>query len=222
VLKYIIYISLLISSFSINAQRIRPFVGGAAYLHTDFEKSSFGNLCLGSEYRITNFLRPEIEISYMYGTLETKSDLDEQGLTQSILDRSATALNYSFCPKIVLGDHEDDTSGHLQILPKYTISKIEAKRTLSSRNPNNLSNPIVEKERVTDLQHSLGIGIGLTIGFSEEYSNTLAINLYYNGINLGTALNKLKHNGSYEFNTQDVLGLGVNFYLGFKKKKQSD
>ncbi|MCV9928936.1 hypothetical protein OIU83_14795 [Flavobacterium sp. LS1R49] len=201
-----------------NAQ-IRPFIGGAVYLHSDFEKSSFGSFSLGSEFKIIKFLRPEIEISYMFGTPEDAVSLDDKGLTISTSTKFVSAINYSFCPKIVIGDYEED-SGYIQILPKYSFSRIEARRDLASRNPADLTNPIIVRQNASDTQHSLGIGVGYMLNFSGDYSNSLAFNLYYNGINLGKALNELKSNpNSSNYSTQDVLGFGINFYLGLKKKK---
>lgn len=45
---------------------------------------------------------------------------------------------------------------------------------------------------------------------SGKYSNSV-MNLYFNGISFGKELNKLN---------PDVLGLGINFYLGLKKKNE--
>lgn len=216
-MKYIIYILFLLFSINIIGQRIRPFIGGAVYLHTDFERSTFVNFSLGSEIKVVKFLRSEIEVSYMFGTLQEVIIRDKKGLTMSISEKSASAMNYSFCPKIVIGDYEEN-SDYLQILPRYTFSRIEAKRELASRNLIDLSKPIKERQNVLDSQHSFGIGVGYFFNFPGEYSNSLALNLYYNGVNLGKALNKLNPDG-YKYGTQDVMGLGINFYLGLKKNK---
>lgn len=205
-------------SINVTAQRMRPFIGGTAYLHTDFERSSFVNFSLGSEIKVVKFFSPEIEVSYMFGTLQEVVIRDEKGLTMSISEKSTSAINYSFSPKIIIGDYEED-SAYLQILPRYTFSRIEAKRELASRNPIDLSKPIFITEKTSNTQHSLGIGVGYLYNFSGEYSNSLALNLYFNGVNLGKALNKL-NSGSYSYDTQDVMGLGINFYLGLKKKKE--
>lgn len=206
-------------SVSIFAQKLRSFVGGAAYLHTDFERSAFGNFSLGSEIKVVKFFRFEIEVGYMLGNLQDVIIRNDKGLTMSASEKSVSAMNYSFCPKIIIGDYEED-SGYIQILPRYTFSSIDAKRELTSRNPIDLSNPIRERKKVSDVQHSLGIGVGYIFNFPGENQNSLALNLYYNGIDLGKALNKLNTNSdSYNYSTQDAMGLGINFYLGLKKKK---
>ncbi|MBF7093447.1 hypothetical protein IUY40_18095 [Flavobacterium sp. ALJ2] len=218
-MKYIVYIFVFMFSVSILAQRVRPFIGGIVYLHGDFEKSTFGNFSLGSEIKVVKFFRAEIEVSYMFGRLEDAVSRDEKGITMSVSEKSASAMNYSFCPKIVIGDYEED-SGYIQILPRYTFSRIEAKKELTSRNPADLSKPIKERKNASDTQHSLGIGVGYIYNFPGEYQNSIGFNLYYNGVDLGNALNKLKTNpDSYNYSTKDVIGFGINFYLGLKKKK---
>lgn len=201
-------------SFGTFAQKIRPFVGVAAYIHTDFDKSVFGDLKAGVEYKAFYYLKPEIEINFMYGVLGEVTDRDEAGLVMSEYSKRVSAVNYSFCPKIILGN-KDDGDGYMQILPKYTYSNIQATGHRFSRNPNDLSKPIEEKKKASNNQHSFGIGLGYVIDFSDD-TQSLALNIYLNNIDLGKALSNLEQDK--RFNTQYVIGFGLNYYFSFKKK----
>lgn len=207
---------LFLISFGTFAQKIRPFAGVSAYIHTDFDKSVFGDLKAGVEYKLFYYLKPEIEINFMYGVLEEVTNRDEAGLVISEYSKRASAVNYSFCPKIILGNKDGDGSGYLQILPKYTYSNIQATGHTFTRNPNNLSQPIEKKKKVSDNQHSFGIGLGYLVDFSDDNAQSLALNIYLNNIDLGKALNKLEQDK--RFNTQYVIGFGLNYYFSFKKK----
>jgi len=214
-MKNILALFFLIS-LGTYAQKIRPFVGVSGYIDTDFDKSFFGDLKIGAEYKLAYYLKPEIDINYMFGTLEELTKRDDTGLVLSVYAKKVSAVNYSFCPKIILGNKNGDGSGYLQILPRYTYSSIQASGHRVSRNSTNLSKPIEEKEKTYDIQHSFGIGLGHVIDFSDDNSQSLAINIYFNNIDLGNALNMLKQDR--RFKTQDVIGFGLNYYFVFKKR----
>lgn len=201
------------------AQKTRPFVGCGVYIDSDFKNSTFVDFKLGTEYKATYYLKPEIEISYMFGNLEELTNRDNAGLVLSDYSKKVAALNFSFCPKIILGNKDEDgTAGYLQILPKYTYSRIEANGYLLSKNPNNASKTTETNETILDTKNSIGIGIGYVLYFSEGNSDSIALNLYFNNIDLGNALNGLKQERRYK--TNDVVGFGVNYYFSFKHKKQ--
>jgi hypothetical protein len=143
---------LLVVTSSLQAQRIRTFLGIAAYRDTDFNKSVFGSASTGLEFKVLNNFRPEIELGVMYGTPETLTDYSETGLKQSIFKTKTTAINYSFCPKIYLGN-PDDSNTCIVILPKYTYSKVFGKIERTTRNPNDLSKPIVENKSASSWDH---------------------------------------------------------------------
>jgi hypothetical protein len=206
-------------SLGTYAQKTRPFIGVTSYIDTDFNKSFFGDLKLGAEYELAYYLKPEIELSYMFGALEQLTNRDNTGLILYEYSKKISAINYSFCPKIIIGNKNSDDSGYLHILPKYTYSNIEATGNRVYRNPSNLSKPIEEKEKVSENQHSFGIGLGYVIGFSDDNNQSLAFNIYFNNIDLGHALNMLKQDR--QFKTQDVIGFGLNYYFAFKKEKTS-
>ena len=210
-----ILLLLILLSFATYAQKIRPFIGVSGYVHAGFEKSGFGDLKIGAEYKIFYYLKPEIEISYMLGNPEGFTDYDETGLAISEYSQKTSAFNYSFCPKIILGN-KDDGDGYIQILPKYTYSNIQASGHRFSRNPVEPSKPFEEKKKVSSSEHSFGIGLGYVVDFSDENSQSIALNIYLNNVDLGKALNKLETNK--RFNTEYVIGFGVNYYFSFKKK----
>jgi hypothetical protein len=216
-MRYIVIF--LLVSFGNFAQRVRPFVGVSGYIDSDFIKSGFADLKAGTEYNATYYLKPEIEINYMFGVLEKLTNRDDAGLILSEYSKKVSAVNFSLCPKIILGNKGDDgASGYLQILPKYTYSKIEAQGYRLSRNSNDLSKPIEERENKPESRHSLGIGIGYVFDLSDENPDSIALNIYFNNIDLGNALNMLKQDMRYK--TNDVIGFGVNYYFSLKKKNK--
>jgi len=210
-----ILLLLILLTFTTYAQKIRPFIGCSAYVHTDFENRGFGELKLGAEYKFFYYLKPEIEISYMFGNLEGFTNYDETGLAISEYSQKVSAVNYSFSPKFILGN-KDDGDGYVQILPKYTYSNIQASGHRFSRNPIESPKPIEEKKKVSSNEHSFGIGLGYVVDFSDENSQSIALNIYLNNVDLGKALNKLETNK--RFNTEYVIGFGVNYYFSLKKK----
>lgn len=206
---------LLIVASSLQAQRIRTFVGIAGYLDTDYNGSIFGSASTGLEFKVVNNFRPEIELGVMYGTPETLTEYTETGIVQNIFERTTTAINYSFCPKIYLGNPDDSNIG-IVILPKYTYSKVFGKTESTTRNINDLSKPIIEKKSANTWDHSLGIGIGITVNFSEKYYHSADFILYFNGVNLGEALNTI--DTDRVINSSDTFDFGFLVYFGGKKK----
>lgn len=197
----------LLVSFGTYAQKIRPYAGISGYINSAFEQSGFGDLKLGVECSIFYYLKPEIEVSYMLGALEEVTKKNEAGLVLDSYQGKVSAVNYSLCSKILLGN-KNDGDGYVQILPKYTYSNIQAQTTKKNEH----------KEKVYDTKHSLGIGLGYVIDFSEENPQTIALNLYFNNIDLGYALNKLELGKDYK--TSDVIGFGVNYYFSLKNKNK--
>ena len=204
---------LLVFTSSLQAQRIRAFVGIAAFRDVEFNGSVFGSAGTGLEFKIINNIRPEIELGVMYGIPETFTEYTETGLVQSVVERTASAINYSFCPKIYLGNPDYSNIG-IVILPKYTYSKVFGKTERTSRNPSDLSKPIIENKSASTWEDSLGIGIGLSVNFSEKYYHSADIILYFNGVNLGAALNTIGSN----INSNDTFGFGFLVYFGGKRK----
>jgi hypothetical protein len=205
------YLAIFLVCVSVNAQKIRPFFGGSMFLEHHFNAKLFLEFETGSEFRITNYLKPEVQIAFMIGSPNTKTTFDEKGIVNTIFDSQVSALNISFCPKIALGDESV-----IHILPKYTYSSIEAKGDFVTIN-NTTSKSVRESEITKQIQHSFGIGIGIEFQFSDKNSDSMYINVYLNRINLGAPLMSLKHNLS-EYNTVDNFGFGLKYYFSFKKK----
>ncbi|PWA08915.1 hypothetical protein [Flavobacterium laiguense] len=214
-MKKIILFILLIISMNANAQTVRGFGGFSSYLQWDFYKSSYFGVNTGTEFKISSYFMPELEFSYFYGTLEQASRYNNQLLQTSSYTRSVSSLNFSFCPKIALGNKKDG-AGYLVILPRYTFSQIEAKGDFIVVNE---SKTLIEnRDFQKGSQHSLGLGIGYDIDTSDDNSNSLCLILYYSGVNLGKVINEMEHSSGYKINDKGVLGAGLNYYFSFKKE----
>lgn len=218
-MRNLILFILLVFSSEALAQIVRPFIGGSAYLQWDFEKSSFAGVNVGSEFKIKPYFMPELECSYFFGGIEdaTKYKFGTPLVQTELYIRSVSSLNFSFCPKITLGNKNDGAS-YLVILPRYTISTIEAKGNFVQYNENGTLINNYEFEKST--QQSLGLGVGLDILLSDDNSNSICLIFYYSGVNLGEATNNLEHSSGYEFNSNGVLGVGVNYYFSFRKSSK--
>jgi opacity protein-like surface antigen len=217
--KYIIYFSFILFSLNSNAQKIRGITGISAYLDSDFKKSAFIEVGGGLEFKINRLIKPEVGFSYFVGTLENDITRNPQGVAIDILEKKASAINFSFTPKICLSSSEDDAGDiSFQILPVYNISKVEAEGNYTIINQSNPSSSVSKKEMISQWQHSLGIGLGIDIALSDKNFDSLAINLYYNGVNMGKVLTALGHNDA-TYSTNNVFGFGVKYYFGFNKKK---
>lgn len=198
----------------VNAQLVEPFLGGGVYVHSDFEKSVILSLRSGAEFNVSKYLKPEIEISGLLGNLETRSTVDANNVMNAEYTRTASAVNFSFTPKIILGN---ELVSYFEILPKYSISTIEAHKNTYNYNTNgNLTSS--KKEIAKEWSQSLGIGIGYNFSFSDEYSDSMSLILDLQNVNLGKTLNKLSPNAS-RIDTKWILGFGINYYFNFKKKK---
>jgi hypothetical protein len=209
----------LVILFSIGLKaQVRAFVGGTVYRHSDFQESGYLEVTSGVDVKVYKFFKPEIGVSYYFGRLEDYNKLDQEGNIISVSEANAKALNFGFTPKICLSWGEYSAGDAvLQILPRYNIARIEAQQNYTLINQSNPVQSKTQKNSVTEWQHSLGIGLGLDIILSDKNYDSLAINLYYTGVDMGEALTEVKKsNTNYDSTT---LGLGVNYYFGFKKKK---
>jgi hypothetical protein len=214
-MKKTILFFLIFFSINLQAQRIRTFVGLGTYIHSDFNTSLFVSANTGVEFKVVNYFRPELEIGVMYGTPETLTNYTETGLVESVYERTTSAINYSFSPKIYFGDPKVSDMG-VFIRPRYTYSRVFGNTELTERNPNDLSKPIIDKKSASTWDQSLDIGIGISFNFSEKYYHSADIILYYNNINLGDALNTIDDGRTV--NTNNTLGLGLLVYFGGKIK----
>jgi opacity protein-like surface antigen len=216
--KTTFYFLFILFSVSLNAQ-VRAFAGGTVYRDTEFQESGYLEITSGIDVKVYKFFKPEASVSYYFGRLEDYNKLDQAGNTISISQATASALNFGFTPKICLSWGEESAGDAvLQILPRYNIARIEAQQNYTLINQSNPAQSKTQKSIVTEWQHSLGIGLGLDIMLSDKNYNSLAINLYYTGVDMGKALTEVKKsNTNYDTTT---LGLGINYYFGFRKKKE--
>lgn len=211
--RIFIYVFLICFSFA-NAQFFRPYVGAGAYLHTDFEKSAFLSLRTGGEFNLSKYVKPEIEISGLIGSLEIRSVLNDNNIVISEYTRTASAINYSICPKIILGN---DLDSYFVLLPRYSISNIEANK--KSYVYNNAGSQISDKrENVKVWDQSFSFGIGYNFNLSAENPDSLCIILDLQGVEMGKALNEISESKS-RVTTKWTFGLGLNYYFNLKKKK---
>lgn len=212
----------LVVALNLHAQRLRPIVGAAVFLDNNFKNSVFIGFNSGVEIKVASYFKPELEVSYFLGALEDVERLDNAGNLAELTVRNAYSLNFSIVPKIDLGSRSTGTEvgmAHFQILPKYTISRNEGKGNYTTVNSSNYAKSTTESEVVTEWKHSVGIGVALHVPVSHKNYNSMSINLYYNGIDIGDAVNKLKNQKGFEVNTKGALGLGINYFFGFKNKK---
>lgn len=201
-----------------NAQHARVFANISGYAHSDFNNNSFVELGSGLEVKVHRLFKPEIGVSYFIGSLEDYSKNDAQGNTLDLRTSKAYALNFNLTPKISLYSKEVSSGDvFIQILPRFNVSKIGADRNYTLINQTKPSASVTTRETVTEWQYSFGIGLGLDIVLSDKSYDSLAVNVYYNGVNMGKALTEVNHSGS-RINT-DTVGLGISYYLGFEKKK---
>lgn len=197
-------------SFNAISQIVRPFVGAAGYIYSGFENSLFVGVEAGTEFKMNRFIKPEIEVSYFYGSVEDASNYGSQGQLLSTFYSYASAINFNVCPKICIGN-TDQNNRHIVILPKYSFSNVTAVGKFSSLNSNDVKT--TTKETISDWQHSLGIGIGVDFGLSDNNTDSLCLNIYYQNVDMGETLNELSHSDA-KISTNNVLGAGFKYYFG--------
>ncbi|WP_289661382.1 hypothetical protein [Flavobacterium panacagri] len=213
--KKLAFLLFLIAGYIGNAQELRPFLGlgGLVHLYSfekDLQSSPAVSLSTGVEYRLFGFFLPEIEANYMFGKFKNRQDSNS---IVSVSDKTFSTVNFSFTPKIALGNYNDNA--YIQILPKYMYSIVNAKETISSTSQFGAGTT----ERNTSIsQHNLGIGVGVVINFDTWYSNALAINLCYNTIRVSNSFNKLNP-GTESTDNVGVYGIEFKYYFGVKRLK---
>lgn len=203
-----------------SAQKLRGFGSIKAFLDFELSGKGFASGGLGLDYKFTQVFRGEIEASLYLGSLVDVENKDENGNFTSLLKRNFTALNFSFCPKIVIGDKKDEPNeAYFQILPSYNITKIEATGSYATPNKLDATKIIVDNDSFKEVRHTLGIGIGVYTNLSDKSSEAIALNLYCNFINFGNSLTNLRFTEA-KYSTVATLGLGFNYYFGFVKKSK--
>ncbi|CAD0007469.1 hypothetical protein [Flavobacterium salmonis] len=210
---------ILFTALNSTAQELRPFVGIGGFVHLysfekDLQSSPALSLSAGLEYKVAGFLSPEIEVNYMYGKYKDNVDSIDLGNVISATDRSFSTVNFSFGPKILLGDYEDPSSAYIQIIPKYMYSLINVRETSGN---NTIGSPITERS-LSVSSHNFGLGAGVVINFDTWYSNSLAINVCYNTIRVSDSFDKLNP-GKEPTDNMGVYGVEFKYYFGVKRLK---
>jgi hypothetical protein len=217
-MKKLIFIScIFLTVLNSSAQEFRPFVGLGGFVHLysfekDLQSSPAISLSAGLEYKATGFLLPEIEVNYLHGKYKDNVDSSDLGNIINSSDRSFSVVNFSFCPKIVLGDYND--GNYIQILPKYIFSLIDVRENIVS---NSMISTQTEKSLSTS-QHAIGLGVGYVINFDTWYSNSLAINVCYNTIRVSEPFDQLNP-GTEATDNVGVYGIEFKYYFGVKRLK---
>jgi hypothetical protein len=216
-MKTTIFWAIILVSTTCFAQRVRGFTGFGIYLNRSFEKSGFASFNGGLEFKLNRIIKPEIQFEYFFGSLTDRTTEDSNGIKTELLVRSVSATNLSICSKINIGDIE--TPVLFQILPIFNITNSTAKGSKFNQNNTNTNLIKTDTDSFSEKRYSFGLGVGIVFNLSEERSQAIALNLYYNNIDIGNALNNLKFNqGIYQ--TQQSLGIGMKYYFGFVKHKK--
>ncbi|MBW1655122.1 hypothetical protein [Flavobacterium quisquiliarum] len=213
--KNLVFSLVFITGYISNAQELRPFIGLGGFVHLysfekDLQSSPAVSLSAGAEYRPFGFFMPEIEANYMFGKFKSREDSNS---IANVSDKTFSTVNFSFSPKIALGDYNDNA--YIQILPKYIYSIVNAKETINSTSQ--LGSGATERSTSVS-QHNFGLGVGIVINFDTWYSNTLAINLCYNTIRVSNSFNKLNP-GTEPVDNVGVYGIEFKYYFGVKRLK---
>lgn len=187
-----------------------------AYKNTLFEKTGYASINLGLEFKISQYIQPELNIRYFLGSLPDSNVFDNENRIKQSLIRTVNAKNLSFCPKFLLNNNEDSIM--FQIIPSYNITNVVANGTLFKINNTNTGLNEVDSDEFKETIHSIGIGIGIIIDLDEDSFQSLALNLHYNNIEIGNALSNLKLD-TRKYNTRQDIGFGMKYYFSFRKKK---
>lgn len=199
--------------FKLNAQQLCPFIGGAYTIDSRLYNDGYYNLNVGFQLSFKKFVKPEIVFEYFIGGFDDNINFDDKGFITEINSRNFSIMNLGMCPKIILFQ-DIDKNYYFQFLPKYNLSKISAVGEYTLIND---SNSIVKKEVITNIRQSLGIGFGIVLKLSNKNPDAIALNLYYQNIDISRVLTELTYNLG-TFTTKDLLSFGINYYFNLKKE----
>ncbi len=215
-MKIYIFFFLLLFSFSPSySQQWRGRVGFGLNLDRSFDNAGFASVNSGIEYQIGHHFCPEIAVDYFFGVLKDKVETNNLNQEANRLTQNFSAINLSFCPKIIF----DDPADHLrfQIIPKCNFYKTYAKGTFDTLDSSG-SKYNTDSDKFEAFSSSFGIAIGLVLAITEDHSQAIALNLTYNNIDFGNAINGLKFD-NHNLHSNQSLGFEVLYYFSFKKIK---
>ena len=208
---------LLLSSYSSFSQKIVGLGGIGLYLNTTFENNSYFSANLGVEYNITNYLKPEVKVEYFLGALPQISTFNDQFVETELFNRNVSAITVSFSPKVNLSPKEQAVQ--FQIIPMYNFTTVSAEANIFTLDTTQNLYVRTDEESISEVQHSLGIGVGVLLKIDSETYQAIAFELNYNNIDLGKAFTKIDFNQD-AFHTNQSLGLRIKYYFGFSKNKK--
>lgn len=216
-MKHLKLILLLLITYSSSAQKVVGLGGSGLYLNTTFENNSYFSANLGVEYNITNYLKPEVKVEYFLGALPEIPTFNDEFEKTELFNRNVSAITVSLSPKINLSPKEQTVQ--FQIIPMYNFTTVSADANIFTLD--NAQNLYVrtDEESISEVQHSLGIGVGVLLKIDSETYQAIAFELNYNNIDLGKAFAKIDFNQD-AFHTNQSLGLRIKYYFGFSKNKK--
>jgi hypothetical protein len=215
-LLFLLFLALSANSFS---QRVRGFGGFGYYRNTQFEKSGYASIDVGLEFKAYKILKPEIKATYFLVALQDKTTTDANGVETDFLTRTVTASNISLSPKICFGD-EDETV-HLQIIPMFNLTKVIAQGSFFVLDNDKTQFIKKDSDKYSEIRHSFGLGMGVLLDLSDDTFQSIALNLYFNNIEFGNAISNLKFKKG-NLQSYQTLGIGIKYYFGFVKKKNTN
>ena len=208
---------LLLSSYSSFSQKVVGLGGVGLYLNTTFENNSYFSANLGLEYNITNYLKPEIKAEYFLGSLPEISTFNNEFVETELFNRNVSSVTVSFSPKISLSPK--DQTVQFQIIPMYNFTTVFADANIFTLDTAQNLYKKTNEEIIREVQHSLGIGVGVMLKIDSETYQAIAFELNYNNIDLGKAFAKIDFNRDM-FHTNQSLGFRIKYYFGFSKNKE--
>ncbi len=214
-MKHIKIILFLLITYSSSAQKIVGLGGFGLYLNNTFENNSYFSANLGLEYNLTTYLKPEVKVEYFLGALPEMSTFNNEFVETELFNRNISAVTIGISPKINLSGKEETVQ--FQIIPMYNFTTVFADANIFSLNPAQDLYIKTEEESVREVQHSLGIGVGMLLKIDSETYQAIAFELNYNNIDLGNAFTKFDFNRD-AFHTNQSFGFRIKYYFGFSKK----
>ena len=216
-MKHLKIILFLLITYSSSAQKVVGLGGVGLYLNTTFENNTYFSANLGLEYSITNYLKPEVKAEYFLGALPQISTFNDQFVETELFNRNVSAVTLSFSPKINLSPKEQTVQ--FQIIPMYNFTTVFADANIFTLDTADNLFKKTDEQSIRQVQHSLGIGVGVLLKIDSETYQAIAFELNYNNIDLGKAFTKIDFNRD-TFHTNQSLGLRIKYYFGFSKNKK--
>ena len=215
-MKKSIFILLVLITSGVYSQVFRPLLNLSTARGGDFEKNEFFEIGLGAEFKVKDFLIPELVISYSVGNLGQSIRFNDNNEINASSKADMTAVNFAFSPKIAVYSNSTKRV-RLYISPKYNYSIVNAQNEfVNAKSSGEAILPYEFYQSKSNIQ-SLGIGLGFCVDFSEKDSDSMAVNLFFNNIEHGNAFNKLSKMNKL-IDTSSSVGLGITYYFNFKNR----